>query len=128
DQGYKAYARGDYETALRRADAALKLRPDVVRLYQLRVYALQKLNRLEEAERAAEEAIASGHSSPELQAALLNLRPVPPGVAGVPTTAEYRKAFPIATLAYEQLADGKFADAASNAEIAVRTDPSQGPW
>ena len=39
DQGYKAYARGDYETALRRADAALKLRPDVVRLYQLRVYA-----------------------------------------------------------------------------------------
>ena len=128
DQGYKAYARGDYETALRRADAALKLRPDVVRLYQLRVYALQKLNRHDEAERAAAEAIASGHGSPELQAALENLRPAPAGVSEVPTTAEYRRAFPIAKLAYEQLADGKFADAASNAEIAVRTDPSQGPW
>jgi tetratricopeptide (TPR) repeat protein len=128
DQGYKAYTRGDYETALRRADAALELRPDVVRLHQLRVYALQKLNRLDEAKRAAEEAIASGHGSPELQAALANLRPAVAGVSEVPTTAEFRKAFPIAKLAYEQLADGKFADAASNAEIAVRTDPSQGPW
>lgn len=127
DQGYKAYARGDYQTALERADAALQLQPDAVRLYQLRVYALQMLGRLEDAARAAEEAIAKGYTSPELQAALTNLRPAP-GAAGVPNTPEYRKAFPIATLAFEQIAAGRFAEAASNAEIAVRTDPSQGDW
>lgn len=128
DQGYKAYNRGDYPTALERADAALQLQPDAVRLHQLRVYALQKLGRLDEALRAAEQAIADGYTSPELQAALQNLKPAPEGAAAVPTTAAYRKAFPIATLAYEQLATGKYAEAAANAEIAVLTDPSQGDW
>ncbi len=127
DQGYKAYARGDYKTALERADAALQLQPDAVRLHQLRVYSLQQLGRLEDAARAAEQAIAQGYTSVELQAALTNLRPAP-GATGVPTTPEYRKAFPIATLAFEQIAAGKYAEAASNAEIAVRTDPSQGEW
>ncbi|MGP1628592.1 MAG: NfrA family protein [Giesbergeria sp.] len=128
DQGYKAYNRGDYKTALERADAALQLAPGAVRLHQLRVYALQKLGRLDEAERAAKQAIADGHTSPELEAAVRNLQPAPAGADAVPRTAAYRKAFPIATLAYEQLATGKYADAASNAEIAVRTDPSQGDW
>lgn len=127
NEGYKAYARGDYATALERANAALALRPNVVRLHQLRVYSLQQLGRLEEAALAAERAIADGYTSPELQAALTNLRPAP-GAMGVPTTAAYRKAFPIATLAFTQLSEGKYAEAAANAEIAVRTDPSQGPW
>ena len=129
DQGYKAYARGDYETALNRADAALALRPDVVRLYQLRVYALQKLGRVDDAMHAAEQAISKGYTSAELEAALTNLKTAPDGgTSAVPTTAQYRKAFPIATLAYQQLAAGKYKEAVSNAEIAVRTDPSQGEW
>lgn len=128
DQGYKAYARGDYETALKRADAALALRPDVIRLYQLRVYALQKLGRIDDAVHAAEQAITNGYISPELEAALTNLKSAPGAAGTVPTTPEYRKAFPIATLAFQQLASGKYAEAASNAEIAVRTDPSQGDW
>lgn len=129
DEGFKAYARGDYATALLRAEAALELRPDAVRLHQLRVYALQKLSRLDDALRAAEQAIARGHTSPELEQAVANLRPGgAAGVDGVPTTPEYRKAFPIATLAYQQQAAGKHEAAAANAEIAVRTDPSQGDW
>lgn len=129
DEGFKAYARGDYATALLRAEAALELRPDAVRLHQLRVYALQKLSRLDDALRAAEQAIAQGHTSPELELAVTNLRPgAAAGVDAVPTTPEYRKAFPIATLAYQQQAAGKHEAAAANAEIAVRTDPSQGDW
>lgn len=129
DEGFKAYARGDYATALLRAEAALELRPDAVRLHQLRVYALQKLSRLDDALHAAEQAIAQGHTSPELEQAVANLRPAGPAAAGeVPTTPEYRKAFPIATLAYQQQAAGKHEAAAANAEIAVRTDPSQGDW
>lgn len=127
DQAFKAYSRGDYAEALERADAAIKVAPNLVRMHQLRVYALQKLGRREEAARAAEQALAKGLVTPELQAAVTNLEAAPTDSA-VPTTAQYRTAFPIATLAYQQLAAGKFADAASNAEIAVRTDPSQGAW
>ena len=128
DEAYKAFSRGDYTAALQRVNAALQLQPEVVRLHQLRVYTLQKLNRAEEAQTAAEQALAQGLVSSELQAAVKNLEPAPPGAATVPTTPEYRKAFPIATLAFEQLAAGRFADAASNAEIAFRTDPSQEAW
>lgn len=128
DQGYKAYDRGDYETALRRADAALKLRPDVARLYQLRVYALQKLNRIDEAERTATQAIDQGYTSPELREALVNLRPVTTDPSGAPTTEAYRKGFPIATQAYVEYNDAKYAAAAKTAETAVRIDPSQGTW
>ncbi len=124
NQGYRAYDRGRYEQALTRADEALRLRPDVVRLHLLRIYALDKLGRRDEALRAAEQAKAKGLDSPELTAAVTNLSPPP----GVPTTEAYRKGFPIATQAYEQYNAGKYAEAAKTAEEAVRTDPTQGPW
>ncbi|WP_295532375.1 hypothetical protein [uncultured Pseudacidovorax sp.] len=128
-QGYRAYNRGRYDVALQRADAALRLRPDVARLQLLRVYSLQKLGRLDEAARSAAQAIAQGHGSPELQAALVNLRPAAPTAAdGTPTTEAYRRGFPIATEAYTLYNDGKYAEAAKLAEQAVRIDPSQGPW
>lgn len=128
DQAFKAYNRGDYALAMKHVDAALRLEPASVRLNQLRVYTLQKLGRKEDAKRAAEQAIARGLSSPALEAAVTNLASAPPGSAPTVTTPQYRKAFPIAALAYEQLAAGRFAEAASNAEIAVRTDPTQEAW
>ncbi len=127
DQGFRAYNRGRYELALQRAEAALAIRPDVPRLQLLRVYALQKLGRNDEAARLAAQAIAQGHGSPELQTALINLRPAP-DTGGAPATEAYRKGFPIATEAYTLYNDGKYAEAAQLAERAVRIDPSQGAW
>ncbi len=125
--GFRAYDRGRYEMALQRADQALRLRPDVVRLHLLRIYALEKLGQRDEALRAAQQAKAQGLDSPELTAAVTNLSPQPAGT-GAPTTEAYRKGFPIATVAYEQYNAGKYAEAAKTAEEAVRADPTQGPW
>ncbi|WP_434802780.1 tetratricopeptide repeat protein, partial [Paracidovorax cattleyae] len=122
-----AYARGRYERALQRAEAALRLRPDVARLQLLQVYALQKLGRNKDALRAAEQAVARGASSPELEAAVANLRPQP-AAQGAATTEAYRLGFPVATRAYEQYNRGDYAQAARTAEETVRLDPSQGPW
>ncbi|MFS2056334.1 tetratricopeptide repeat protein, partial [Variovorax sp. CT11-76] len=73
DQAFKAYGRGDFETALARADAALRLQPAAPRVHLLRVYALQKLGRNDEAARAAERAIDQGHGNAALRTALANL-------------------------------------------------------
>ncbi|MDP9900641.1 NfrA family protein [Variovorax ginsengisoli] len=127
DAADKAYARGDYGTALARADAALRLRPDVPRLYQLRVYALQQLGRTPEAVATAAQALAAGHGSPALQAALTNLQPASSGGAGAASDA-YRRAFPLAAQAYADDARGNAAAAAKNAEAAFRIDPTQGDW
>lgn len=127
NDAYRAYGRGRYAVALQRAEAALKLRPDVARLQLLRVYALQKLQRNDDALRAAEQALAVGASSPELQAAIVNLRPAPAGSEAA-TTEAYRRGFPIATQAYTQYNAGAYEQAAGLAEEAVRADPSQGPW
>ncbi len=127
DQAFQAYNRGDYETALQRADAALSVQPGLVRMHQLRVYALQKLGRQEDASLAAKQAIAQGLGTPELEAAEKNWQLASTDTQ-VSTNARYRKAFPAATLAYQQMAAGKFSEAAANAEIAVRIDPSQGEW
>ncbi|AVS90820.1 hypothetical protein C8246_02000 [Paracidovorax avenae] len=123
---YRAYGRGRYAIALQRAEAALKLRPDVAKLHLLRIYALQKLQRGGAALQAAEEAAAQGVHNAELDALLAALRqPADGGPAG---TQAYRRAFPTAARAYEEYNDGRFALAARDAEAAVRTDPTQGAW
>jgi tetratricopeptide (TPR) repeat protein len=126
NDAYRAYGRGRYAIALQRAEAALKLRPDVARLYLLRVYALQKLQRDSDALNAAEQALAQGIRSPELNAVLATLRQAP--VSGPEGTEAYRHAFPIAARAYNEYNESKFAQAALDAEAAVRIDPSQGAW
>ncbi|MCT8176591.1 NfrA family protein [Variovorax sp. CY25R-8] len=126
DQAFKAYGRGDFETALARADAALRLQPAAQRVHLLRVYALQKLGRNDEAARAAERAIDQGHGNAALRTALANLRATP--ADGTPGTEAYRAGFPLAAQAYRDYAEGRDAEAARSAEQAVRADPSQGPW
>lgn len=127
NEGFRAYDRGRYERALERADQALRLRPDAVRLHLLRVYALDKLGRRDEALRAAEQAKVQGLDSPALAAALTNLSPQM-AAGDVSTTDAYRQGFPIATLAYEQYNAGRYTESAKSAEAAVRLDPTQGPW
>ncbi|WP_251259252.1 hypothetical protein, partial [Enterobacter hormaechei] len=45
EQAFAAYERGDYPAAYRQSSEAIRLRPDVVRLRLLQIYALQKLGR-----------------------------------------------------------------------------------
>jgi len=128
DEADKAYARRAYATALSRAEAALRLRPDVPRLHQLRVYALQQLGRMPEAIAAAAQAIAAGHGSPALQAALGNLQPGAAREPAAATSDAYRRAYPVAAQAYQEDQRGNPAAAARHAEAAFRIDPSQGAW
>lgn len=45
EQAFAAYERGDYPAAYQQSTEAIRLRPDVVRLRLLQIYALQKLGR-----------------------------------------------------------------------------------
>ena len=55
EQAFAAYERGDYAAAYQQSSEAIRLRPDVVRLRLLQIYALQKLGR--PAERSSRRAV-----------------------------------------------------------------------
>ncbi len=126
-RAYANYQAGHYAQAALQADAAIRLRPDSVRLRLLLVYALQKAGRVADANRAVDAALAAGLTAPGLTAAKTNLNALPAGIRDT-TSAAYRHAFPIATRAYGEYNDKDYASSASDAESAVRTDPSQGAW
>lgn len=134
DEGYKSYDAGNYALAQKQAESAIALRPDVERLRLLLIYSLQKQGKLQEADKAAADAIKSGLDTPGLRQARANLRPraaQPAGAAagGAPgTTAAYRRGFPIATRAYTDYNRGDFPAAQRGAEQAFRIDPKQGAW
>lgn len=136
-QAYAAYDRGDFATASRQAAEAARLRPDVVRLRLLQVYALQKLGRLEDARRQARRALADGLQDPALPA--LAAEPAPARAAvrnpgAVPTTPSgaagraYAQAFALASEAYVDYQASRFAVAAGKAEQAFRQQTGQGDW
>lgn len=127
NQAYKLYEAGRYAPAAARAQEAMRLRPDVLRLRLLQIFALQKLGKLDEAMKAADAATQAGLSSPELEDARKNLKA---GVAegNAPQTAAYRKGFPFAQKAYAEYQDKAYAASERNAETAFRTDPQQGIW
>lgn len=106
------------------------------------IYALQKQGKLDEAERAADDAVKSGLDTPALRQARANLRPATPAApaanarpagarpaGGAPaTTSAYRRGFPIATRAYADYNSGNYPAAQRGAEQAFRIDPKQGAW
>lgn len=134
DEGYKSYDAGNFALAQKQAESAIALRPDVERLRLLLIYSLQKQGKLQEADKAAADAIKAGLDTPGLRQARANLRPraaQPTGTAaaGAPaTTAAYRRGFPIATRAYTDYNRGDFPAAQRGAEQAFRIDPKQGAW
>lgn len=134
DEGYKSYDAGNYALAQRQAESAIALRPDVERLRLLLIYALQKQGKLQEADKAAADAIKSGLDTPALRQARANLRPraaqpAAAGGSGAPgTTAAYRRGFPIATRAYADYNRADYPAAQRGAEQAFRIDPKQGAW
>ncbi|WP_341316671.1 tetratricopeptide repeat protein [Paraburkholderia sp. IMGN_8] len=127
NRAYASYQAGRYEQAAVQADAAIRLRPDSVRLRLLLIYALQKAGRVADANRAVDAALEAGLDAPELKAAKANLNAVPAGARNT-ASAAYRKAFPIATRAYGEYNGKDYASSARDAESAIRIDPSQGAW
>ncbi|MDW7601617.1 hypothetical protein R1V99_14060, partial [Stenotrophomonas maltophilia] len=68
EQAFAAYERGDYQAAYQQSSEAIRLRPDVVRLRLLQIYALQKLGRPAEAQQQARRALDAGMKDPALPA------------------------------------------------------------
>ncbi|AVJ26929.1 NfrA family protein [Achromobacter spanius] len=136
DEGYKNYDAGNYALAQQQAESAIVLRPDVERLRLLLIYALQKQGKLDEADKAAADAIASGLDTPALRQARANLRPAPaarpaasPATPAAPrTSSAYQRGFPIATRAYADYNRADYPAAERGAERAFRIDPKQGAW
>jgi len=124
DQAYKQYQAGRFAQAAASAAGAVRLRPDVLRLRMLLVYSLQRAGKLEDARKAADEAIKYGFNAPALQEASANLAQA----GGPPPTEAYRLGFPLATQAYSEYNAQQYAESAAHAEQAFRTDPSQGAW
>ncbi len=141
EQAFAAYERGDYRAAYQQSTEAIRLRPDVVRLRLLQIYALQKLGRGAEAQQQARRALDAGMKDPALPAlaAATAARSAATGGEGARTTSPSRpvgsaadrsrqQAYALATEAYAAYDAGRMGEAASKAEQAFRKQPKQGAW
>lgn len=141
EQAFAAYERGDYPAAYQQSSEAIRLRPDVVRLRLLQIYALQKLGRGAEAQQQARRALDAGMKDPALPAlaAATAARSAATGGEGARTTSPSRpvgsaadrsrqQAYALATEAYAAYDAGRMGEAASKAEQAFRQQPKQGAW
>jgi Flp pilus assembly protein TadD len=127
NEAYAGYRAQRFAQAAAQAESAIRLRPDVLRLRMLLIYSLQKAGKLDAAQAAADDAIKAGFDAPALREVKANLRPAPGG-AGNPSSAAWRKGFPIATQAYTDFNSKEYAASAQRAEAALRIDPTQGAW
>lgn len=141
EQAFAAYERGDYQAAYQQSTEAIRLRPDVVRLRLLQIYALQKLGRPAEAQQQARRALDAGLKDPALPAlaAATAARSTPPDAKGTRASSPPRaagsgadrarqQAYTLATEAYAAYDAGRMGEAASKAEQAFRQQPKQGAW
>lgn len=124
DAAFKAYNKQDYRSAQTLAERALALRPDVTRLWLLRIYSLQNQGKTREALQVTEQAIAQGHRDPGLTSARANLNAtLRQGTsAAVPTTQGV--AWKQAEAAYKQYAAGRYAEAEDSARKSLRIQPN----
>ena len=122
DGAYKAYGRKNYAAAEAQAARALALRPDVERLWLLRIYALQHLGRNQQALEVAEQAMRRGHRGAELAEAARNLRPAP-AISAAAETQTQSPAWELADAAYKDYAAGRYAEAEGKARSALRLQP-----
>lgn len=126
DAAFTAYNRKDYAAADALAARALALRPDVTRLWLLRVYALQNQNRPADALDVAQTALAQGRRDPALTAARNTLRASlagahAAGATATPTTQT--PAWKLGDEAYKDYAAGRYAEAADHARESLRLQP-----
>lgn len=122
DRAFKAYNRKDYATAESQARQALALRPDVVRLWMLRIYALQNLGRTEQALEVARQAQEKGHRTTALADAIKSLQGAP-AAAGGDGGSMQSPAWKFSNAAYQDYAAGRYAEAEDNARNALKLQP-----
>ncbi|QNP50307.1 NfrA family protein [Diaphorobacter aerolatus] len=127
NQAFAAYNAKRYAQAEQLARRAIAMRPDVLRLRMLLIYALQKQGKNAEALEAVNNAQAGGLQSDELTQAKSNLKGGG-GDAGETQSAAFRQGFPIATQAFADYNAQQYESSAKLAEQALRIDPSQGTW
>ncbi|CAN0624606.1 putative bacteriophage N4 adsorption protein A [Burkholderia multivorans] len=127
NHAYARYQAHRYGQAAEQARAAIRLRPDVVRLRMLLIYALQKQGDVAGARRAVDDALAAGVDATALRDAKQNLAAAQAAGVNVDSAA-YRKGFPIAAQAYADYNHRDYASSARRAEQAFRIDPAQGVW
>ena len=140
NEGYRLYDAGRYAQAQQQAESAIALRPDVERLRLLLIYALQKQGKLDEAERAADDAVKNGLDTPALRQARANLRPATPAAPAAnarPAGARRGRAghdqrlpprLPHRHARLRGLQQRQLPAAQRGAEQAFRIDPKQGAW
>ncbi|UVA79284.1 NfrA family protein [Pandoraea commovens] len=125
DAAFKAYNRKDYAAAQAQAAKALALRPDVTRLWLLRVYALQNMGRTKQALDVTEQALAQGHRDPALSAARDNLRiALAPKASGGKGGTMQSPAYKAGDAAYKAYAAGRYDEAERNARESLRYEPN----
>lgn len=122
DRAFKAYNRKDYATAESQARQALALRPDVVRLWMLRIYALQNLGRTEQALQVAQQAQEKGHRTAALTEAIKGLQGTP-AAAGGDGGSMQSPAWQFSNAAYQDYAAGRYAEAEGHARSALKLQP-----
>ena len=141
DQAYRAFARKDFKRAVREAEMAAQLRPDLPRLRSLVDTARKAL----EAEQARQEAqddpltqavqrARSLQAEGRLQASLavwdevLRMRPQDPQLHAERRYVARSLALPVAQEAYDAVAGGDMAGAAQRMEQALEWDPDPLEW
>jgi len=124
DAAFAAYKRRDYPHANALAAKALALRPDVARLWLLRVYALQSMGRPKDALQMVRDALAKGCRDPVLNSVrdkLLDGLESDPGSARPITQTP---AWKLADAAYRDYAAGHYADAEREARESLSLQPN----
>lgn len=137
DAAFKAYNKQDFASALNLAQQATELEPLAPQLYVLQIYALQRLNKPNEAALVAESAESQGLHRAVFKQFVPGVTPSasPTPEAITPATPRvsaqqlaYQRAYPFASKAYTAYANADYKAAASLAEKAFRIAPEHGDW
>src|SRR5690606_37993352 len=124
DAAFISYNRKDYGTALTLVEQALRLRPDVTRLWLLNVYSLQNLGKIQEALEVVDRAKIQGHRDERLNSAKKSLSMMlRESTKDVATTVD-TMAWKWGDAAYKQYAVGGYEEAERLARKSLSAQPN----
>ncbi|NYT58418.1 hypothetical protein H0A65_05700 [Alcaligenaceae bacterium] len=129
DDAFAAYNKKEYAVAEDKVGQALTLRPDVMKLWLLRIYAVQNQGRTQDALNISEQALVQFPGDPALKVARNNLYAVLHPVLAFPKAARAlsgtSQAWRLADAAYKSYASGRYVESEKNARQSLRFQPAQ---